>query len=252
MNKETLLKAFPLLVQDSGRYQYTAMLKFAHLEAKKKQSKKALVEFRKKAVQGKKFELIRQADFFRLEFINSPNLFCRLYHGTPYSAFKDKLLNTYPQYLEFSKKQWFWGDRGPVVNVKDGTVNCQQIFKAGSICHQTFQALFYDLYRPRPLSVIHELISEEVPFIPVHTPNRIKQIVYRLNKELQNSNIQAQINIKRNFLLWKAQEPLQFIFEEGLGGVNLNKTYLKFLVNRFGTEPFTRRDSAFFGWPTFC
>jgi len=241
--KDSLLESLRLLKQDSERYQYTALLNLSHLQAKKEGSEKPLLEFIDKAKKSKKFELLRQADYFRLEFINDQDLFCRLYYGTPYNAFKHKLLKAYPQYKSSLEKQWFFGKDGVLVNVKEGKFNSKQVLKVGSVCHQTFQALFYDLYRPRPLSVIHELISDGDPFIPVHTPNRIKQIVYRLNKELASEGVKIQVKIKKNYLIWESEEKLRFVFEEGMEILNINRSYLKLLKNQFGSEPFTRKEA---------
>lgn len=139
------------------------------------------------------WETIRDLEYHRALITNDLELIKKLYFGTPYQLFRDKILKDFDS--ESLGESYFWGDQNSnlVIDLSTGNINDRLAIESGSIVHKVLICLCRDFYRPTPvLNLFQSLYPGE--FFDIDTSiNRTVQSIRRLRKFLNDSKIPIEI-----------------------------------------------------------
>lgn len=137
---------------------------------------RSLEEVKKQAQMLSHFETIRQCDYFEAFVRKDVSLFLKLYFGTPYSAFREKV---HPHLAEVpSEYLWRLGkDSRRIPELDRSTLS-----RVGRLPGRLFSALTCDFYRPQRLAALFSRVYPEDHFNPDHCAQRIHVAISELRK----------------------------------------------------------------------
>lgn len=173
---------------------------------------------RRRAGEMRHWETLRDCDLFEGLYFNKSEQLNRCYIGTPYTAFRTRVLNIAGKSFNPPEK-FLWTNKvaeknRQVFDVALGQMG-QSSLKAKQIPHRTLQALASDLYRPHSVVTLHSLVFPGQHFIVESSPLVIHQAVKRLRAWLSSIDVDFgvvsrggfQLEVgKRDALLLKAQQ----------------------------------------------
>lgn len=145
-------------------------------------------------------EVLREIDFYILRIEPSLNLALKLYAGTPFQGYQEKIAKLYPSLRNYSECLF----SKELDSVSEASIICRldQIEKsipsplrpvsAGlSLC---LTSLFRDFYRPTSVGYLFSVLFNDEYYNPFSSPNKIHQLVHRLKILLKENNWSIQIN----------------------------------------------------------
>ncbi|MCM2278254.1 MAG: winged helix-turn-helix domain-containing protein [Oligoflexia bacterium] len=176
-------------------------------------SREALDRVRATALGLGHWETLRDCDFHEARYRARPDLFARLYHGTPYPAYRERLLETLCRYgnppstwLRLSPEL----DTSPAVR-PIGTLDLavgewresgdagKPVFRVGGLEHRLLLQLNCDFYKPEKIGSLFAAVYPGEHFNPVSSPLRIHQALRRLRRTLRSHRIPLAIREQRFF-----------------------------------------------------
>lgn len=145
--------------------------------------------FRKEALAAGQWESVRETDLYRLKISFDQAIFERLYFGTPYESYREKIRRTLDRRPE--RDTMIFGEedgRARVLDLETGTCDVEHPLPGLKI-HQLFNVLLSDFYRPKRLgSVFTRLFPGE--YFDIHSsPDRVNQIFRRARRWLELNEI---------------------------------------------------------------
>ncbi len=146
------------------------------LEKRDRKSNLALRSVRAEASRLQHWETVRQIDLYELKLTQKKPLFMRLYYGTPYPAFRDRILSFAPNIPIAEVYPYVLGPRGgPVLELLTGRVvpSGKQVLKPSRLVHRLVNALVRDFYRPIRVASLHALLYPDEYFDPAHSAVRV-------------------------------------------------------------------------------
>lgn len=123
----------------------------AHLRALKEKSVEPIRIFKEEAERRRHWESVRDADFIRLRVRFEENLFHRLYFGTPFDGYRERLAAEFGR-RPTESKYLHGNENAPRFDLRTGTWNASTRLKPGRSDLRLLQILLKDLYRPYRLS----------------------------------------------------------------------------------------------------
>ncbi len=151
---------------------------------------KELKEVRKKAHEFKHVDTIRECDLFLSFFEENSELAKKLYWGTPYKCYRDRVLKLTAHLFKKDdfKEITIGGGRGEVIelnNLKGAKVN--------NVPHRIFKILIGDFYTGQSkLKIFNQLFPGE-HYSPSHSANRVQQGLQRLKQIIKSENLPFKI-----------------------------------------------------------
>lgn len=167
----------------------------------RKQVTSLLNPIRKKALQLKHWETLRDCDFHEMVVTQSRPLFDRLHFGTPYESYRKRLRQINHSFDIPPYYDW-------VLNHKKGKPKRLDLFssgaqkrfglKAGQQHFRLLSVLVSDFYRPfRVLQIYGQLFPDE--YFNISSTNRIHQTIKRLREHLSQKQIPLSIEEIQGF-----------------------------------------------------
>ena len=136
---------------------------------------------RREARERGHWETLRQCEFFEAEAKRDEHLFARLYFGTPYPAFRARVLQLWkPKRLPESYR-WCLGPRGKVAGVWDLRTGGGK-FKPGSLMHRLALALASDFFRPLRLETLHFRLYPDEHYNLISSDQRVHFALQQLRR----------------------------------------------------------------------
>ncbi len=136
---------------------------------------------RKKNSYFKDYETLRDLDYWQAHITNDASLMNAVFFKTPYTSFKNRI----PQSMV--SKSWSWQNNPQKNNKNLISIFGQELPRTFELTSQLFCHLLSDGYKPMTLGSIHSKLFSDEHFNPFSSPDRIYQILSRLNKKLKNT-----------------------------------------------------------------
>lgn len=160
-----------------------------------------LEEVRRLAFSIKHWETLRDLDYYQVKKTGDQLLFNKLFWGTPFPAFRKKLLtlNLVPQEKI---------NLGPLAEMPCGQKVSTEAFKHGSSVEKLFRALLSDLYRPLSLGEVFEQVHQNEFFNPETSPARVQRGLFRLRDWLADKPWGVDVLINKGAFSLQFNEPI--------------------------------------------
>lgn len=185
------------------------------------------------------WESLRQIDFFNSISAQNEKLFLHLMIGTPYVNYRSILRKKYGSEVELPKSYQFQitdKERLPLsdeiaftinkahsLNIRDGkTDKCSLSY--GQLPHRLLMLLTKDFYRPLSVGEAFSLLYANEYFDPISSPERIRNLVSRINVWFKKSKIP--LFVQSEFQMLHLVSKSQMILEVATENTVLNKNNL--------------------------
>jgi hypothetical protein len=162
-------------------------------------SLEALSKVRESAVANNHWETIRDCDYHFAISNQDEALAIRLYFGTPFARFRERIIQSSNSWLKVPK-DYLWtmggaeGDRRFDVR-KGEEIGGSAKLKPGKDLHLALSFLVSDFYRPFLIGAFHSAVYPGEYFNPVSSPRRVSFLVHRLRAFLKESEIPVSLNV---------------------------------------------------------
>ena len=236
------LQAFP------GRYslytrKWTAVIKF-HTDKNSLQLYSELKQICKEAYAIQDWETVRDCEFHIAVLLDRKNTMDQIYLGSPYAGFRKRLRDLYSLKAPKSKSQkYFIGDFNldsakTFIDLTKG----QQTFMFSAAELRFLQVLLKDLFRPPRIGEIFAGLFPKEYFDPFSSPQRIKNVMHRLNKNLLKMQSNVQVKIIKGYFRFNSPDSLVIRFNHSQLFWQNEKFILNFLHQIVGGKSFTYED----------
>ncbi len=172
------------------------------LNPTKKEAVSSFLELRKKSVDRGFWSVVRECDFQRAVIEGNPDLFLKVYFGTPFLNYRKKLKSAFPQ-VEIPET-YLWNptqktpkkvaDRFKVTEGED--VSSGAKLKKGQLSHRLMQSLTSDFYIPFRTESLFGYVFPDEHYNPVSSYKKTSNAINRLQNWLEKSEIPIQIRFK--------------------------------------------------------
>lgn len=145
------------------------------------------------------WESVREADLFVLKIKFDERAFANLYFGTPFPAYRQKILRELGQPIPQGRLLVGEPEAENYLDLETGESTLPRSLNAGKKIHQVLTVLTRDLYRPmRTGELFSELYPEEY-YNPQTSPGRVFQVLQRARKFLQQAGIPAHLRQRNGY-----------------------------------------------------
>lgn len=160
----------------------------ALVTAKKTQDLHHLDNVYEEAVSRRDWESVRDLDFQRLSITWSEELFNKLYFGTPFKKYREKLLDAFSdvspgKFYEYGSKEL------PLLDIRNGLLNGKLLTKKGGLVHRTLQIMTKDFYRDTSVADLFVQLYPDEYFDIFTSPSKVHQAVRQTKIALKKSGI---------------------------------------------------------------
>ncbi len=186
----------------------------------------ALEPLKKRAIDLKNYETIREIDFYSALFKNDKHLLEHVYFGTPFPTYRKMILSRFKAHtgedLELSQTyNWCPGDSLNIIRENTDYVEVSTGFnsfgdaflKKGMLTQRLFKLLASDFYRPVGIYQICNEVFDQQFVNPVYSFDLVTQLVFRLNEWCRQGNIPINIKIRKEVVYVDAPATINFKVE---------------------------------------
>lgn len=161
-----------------------------------KKTAKQLSPILEEARKREHWETLRSVDYHCAVALKDRDLFLKLYFGTPYDSFLEKLAGDFGQTVEIPES-YAWnlvpGDQKVFWFSFDSTTKRKNAIKEGSVLDRLMRALACDFYRPLRMAEIHTKLYPGEYFNPVSSPTRVAQLMNRIRRHWESTRVPMKI-----------------------------------------------------------
>ncbi len=210
----------------------------ALMEGKNPNAKEELIRVKTNALEFKYSEVVRDCDRFLGIAEKNPALLEKVYFGTPFPRFRERLL--------IETKSWFQPKNEYIQTY--GTQNKRQetlevsTYPLPKYLHRLFNVLTSDFYRPFSVASLHAKVFENEFYHPTATPMKMHKLIQRLRKEFKKSNFPLEIKHTNSYFELTCNKPFSLIVK--LQDEQFQTPSLEALRKHFGTCPFGSEEAA--------
>lgn len=210
-------------------------------EAATKADIENVVALRSGAHHAKHWETVRDCDYYLALAKRDQDLFSRVYFGTPFMRFRERMLRNNCGLV--APEKYFWecgGSGGRAFDIERGQeLNGSATLKPGQKLHLFAKALVQDFYKPSLLGNIHSKIFPGVHFDPAHSSRRVSDLIRRFRQWLIENEIPLEVKVHDGAFLLEATGPIRLALENqdskrvspGEVGLNAQLSALREAVN---------------------
>lgn len=170
----------------------------------------AILKLREKASLLQHWETVRDCDLYLAKLTDNDFLFNRVYYGTPYEIYRDRICRLTGRVRPQSRHLWLTSEETNQIkldrrfDIESGHFNKESVFsKHANVLHRMLIALARDLYRPARIASLHHATFPDEHYSVEHSPNRVHQIIFRLRKNLNSHD--CGISIEQRGSLYQIQ-----------------------------------------------
>lgn len=140
----------------------------------------------------------REAEFYIAVSEKNSDLIAKLFYGTPFEGFRERLLQALPNQWELPVEYRLGQGESRIFDLFLGIEvgDPEKKLKVGQILHRLLVSLTADIYRPARVASVFERVFQGENFDPKTSPGRVHQIVKRLKKTLVKMAIPIEIEEK--------------------------------------------------------
>lgn len=149
----------------------------------------------KEAKQRSHYETVRQCDSLLAVTQRNEKDLWKVYFGTPFARFRDRLLKDYGWQGELLQSyQWnLAGDDVAKRVISRTQLQEMKGYKKGQLLDRLFQSLTRDFYRPARVGYLHQLAFPGEHYNPESTPAKVHEAIRRLRNWLKQGEIDIDI-----------------------------------------------------------
>ena len=154
-------------------------------------------KFREGALRAGLWETLRELDFQSLRIHFRADVLHKLYFGTPYPAYRERIRSTFPDAK--IEPEYLWGPRrGPILDLATGMIANANApaEKPTRLNLLTLKALLQDAYRPLSTREIYAALFANEDFEASRSDARIHQCITRLRKWLKKANLPLRVDLQ--------------------------------------------------------
>ena len=151
-----------------------------------------LEDFRRRAARAGQWESVREADFYMAKATGDAAIVHRLHFGTPFPAYRRRLLSHLPEGSLFPTT-FVLGQGRKTLDLFDGTVDGKAVFKPGKTVHAALALLFTDFYRPWRVGALFSKLFPDEYFNVLVSPNRVHQAILGVRRALKKAALPIEI-----------------------------------------------------------
>ncbi len=156
-----------------------------------------LQSIRKEALARRHWETLRDCDYYEVLATGNQLLAIHLYFGSPYFAYRERLLRCFPEDLRLPEVYpWVLGSgpKSATIDLRAGKgKGTSELLKEGQIPLRLFRSLAEDFYRPKTLHELHEKLYAGRRFFPPSSRDLIYQALSRLRRFFLQNRIPIRI-----------------------------------------------------------
>lgn len=205
----------------------------------------AVERLRSQATRLGHFETLRQLDVYWAEATGDDSLFHKLYFGTPFPLFREKILESWQPAAVPSTYDWKWGKGEGEVRL-----NLMQLAQNGGqgqwsrLGIRLLLALSADFYRPSRIPTLFYRLYPQEFFNPLHSAQRIHFAVKDLRKSLRKSAIPLVIEADGNGYRLTASAGVSLTVALDLTVTVPEQERVQALVKHFGHRLFSSGEAS--------
>lgn len=230
---------------DSRTHDLFSIRKWAAIvEATECQDPTPLVRIRVEAVNRRHWESVREMDRFLLRVRFEPELFVRLYFGTPHAFYRERLT------AEFSEQTLpdhciLGFDGAKIMDLVTGQIKGTAEIPPSAI-HRLIGAMTKDFYRPNSLGGLFSDLFPREHFDIFSSPNRLHQLIFRTRHWLSANGVAASlVELDGSYTFIPGPGfGLRVPFERGDIPDSVGSRHLIELQMAFGTNQFSCRQAC--------
>ena len=154
-------------------------------------------KFRESALRDGLWETLRELDFQSLRIQFRADVLNKLYFGTPYPAYRERIRRALPEAK--IESEYIWGPRrGSVLDLGTGTLSGALALRAKPtrLNLLTLKALLQDSYRPLGTREIYAALFENEDFDAARSDDRIHQCIARLRRWLTRAGLPLRVDLQ--------------------------------------------------------
>lgn len=165
------------------------------------QSLALLGQVRAQALALQHWETLRDCDFHQVHALQDARLGVRLYFGTPFKSYREKLLQENP-WLEIPDQYaWENGAGGPELVLEKN-------LKEGQVLHRLLGALCSDFYKPQNLGDLHSKVFPWKLYHPSRSADSLHQALRRLREYFVQNKFPIKIMERQGNYSLQASAPV--------------------------------------------
>ncbi len=156
-------------------------------------------KFRASALRAGLWETLRELDFQSLRIQFRDDVLQKLYFGTPYPAYRERILKTFPNAV--IHPEFTWGSRQvPSLDLATGELSekTKKWFQPTRLTLLTLRALLQDHYRPLSTREIFAALFPNEDFEPSRSDDRVHQCLARTRRWLSEVKLPLKIELKES------------------------------------------------------
>ena len=153
-------------------------------------SRASLESVREKAVQGKRWEVVRDCDFHLADTASDVEIAKRLYFGTPFESYRRRVLGIAGESI--AKRGYDWQPLGTAERFLD--VSHTTTDKV----HTLLRALCADFYRPQRLGELFAMLYPGEQYSPGHSASKMNQLIVRVRRWLDEEALPIHLRIEES------------------------------------------------------
>lgn len=204
---------------------------------KRRNGLSSLKKVRKMASRFRHWETLRECDLFEAVATENEELLQRVYFGTPFSAYRQRMYGWLRRPLTLPDS-YQWG-RGERLDLRTGFLNEKSAgLTPGRSLHKLIWILSSDFYRPFRLATLHNHLYDGAFYDPVTAPTRVHQIVKRARKWAGKQGVGLFINEDQG-LYWLRLHRLRLTLYREPVPASATQFRLREMYSRYGKSPFT-------------
>ncbi len=170
---------------------------------------------REVALQNGHWETVRDCDFHRALATKDEALLSRVYFGTPYESFRNRITKHSAGWFN-PPASFVWEMSGEkasrIFDLRTGEESGSDVrVKPGKGLHQALSVLTSDFYKPFVIGSLHSSLFPGEHFNPISSPRRVSFLIHRVREWLSESNIPVVINAGKEGYRIEAEAPYAFL-----------------------------------------
>jgi hypothetical protein len=169
----------------------------AIVEALRSGSIEPLVKFSAAAREHGESEAVRETDLFQLIIKFDPERFNHLYFGTPFAAYRERILRSVNQ-TRIEPRYLYGSYSSSWLDLEGGDLHGGgESLPLNSKTLGVFRSLLKDFYRPQPIGAVFAELFPGEHFDIFSSPARVRQAIYRARLWIQENNLPVGIRHRR-------------------------------------------------------
>jgi tetratricopeptide (TPR) repeat protein len=212
-------------------------------------SLKALNRVKQLAATKKVWEVIRDCELYQALITQDTDKLEKIYFGSPYPAFRDRVLRLYKKKLPLSE-EFVWAPLQPpksekyILDVVEGVDRRSGAkLKKGQLLHQLLQILTSDFYRPFKVEALFSALFENEYYDFNRSAHKVYDLIGRLRTWLKENAVPMEIvNISRTEFRIEFLEPYLLRIKPFHGVRSSDDVFVEKLKNSFSDKSFSCRD----------